>query len=203
MRAKPENPMPGLYELVAVHAPIKSFLSDRDGQVGRRILFSRAPAQSIEIFHKSDLDLAPFSNKNPFALKSVAYQMAYGKNNIPEEMKTNPQKLKIYTHLTSQNIKNFKALIARKNFAVWEQRSRLRSKLFASLQNLFPASGRDLFQALLLGASEELPEWVKENFRRSGAMHILALSGFHVGILAGIVGFFTAPPIGAKSLSGL
>ena len=196
VRAKPENPMPGLYELVAVHAPIKSFLSDRDGQVGRRILFSRAPAQSIEIFHKSDLDFASLNKSNPFALKAVAYQMAYGKSNIRQTTKAKPGNLKIYKYLTDQNIDNFKALTAKKNFAVWETRSRMRSKLFASLQNLFPASGRDLFQALLLGASEELPEWVKENFRRSGAMHILALSGFHVGILAGIVGFLLRRPLG-------
>ena len=188
--------MPGLYEMVAVRAPIKSFLSDRDGQVGRRILFSRAPAQSIEIFRQSDLDKSALATRSPgkdspFASKAAAYQTAYTAQN-----KATQSELQIRKYFPTKNSNNLKALIAQKNFAVWEERSRLRRKLFAGLQELFPASGRDLFQALLLGASEELPEWVKENFRRSGAMHILALSGFHVGILAGIAGFLLRRPLG-------
>ncbi|OGJ90029.1 MAG: DNA internalization-related competence protein ComEC/Rec2 [Candidatus Raymondbacteria bacterium RifOxyA12_full_50_37] len=40
-----------------------------------------------------------------------------------------------------------------------------------------------LLKGLLLGERRELPEDVKENFRVSGMMHVLAVSGLHVGML--------------------
>lgn len=41
----------------------------------------------------------------------------------------------------------------------------------------------ELLSALLLGYRGGLPDGLKEQFRRSGCMHILAISGLHVGIL--------------------
>lgn len=46
---------------------------------------------------------------------------------------------------------------------------------------LFPSSA--LFRALLLGQRQELPPELMSRFRKSGSLHVLALSGLHVGII--------------------
>lgn len=46
-----------------------------------------------------------------------------------------------------------------------------------------------LIKALLTGASEDLSSETIQTFRKSGASHILALSGLHLGIIYGIVKF--------------
>jgi competence protein ComEC len=48
----------------------------------------------------------------------------------------------------------------------------------------FRAAWPGLFTALLLGSREKLDTELAERFRRAGAVHILALSGMHLGLLA-------------------
>ena len=45
-----------------------------------------------------------------------------------------------------------------------------------------PAGG--MIQALILGDQHEIPKTVRDQFNRTGVSHILAISGFHVGIVA-------------------
>ncbi|MFH1081153.1 MAG: DNA internalization-related competence protein ComEC/Rec2 [Pseudomonadota bacterium] len=42
----------------------------------------------------------------------------------------------------------------------------------------------EIIQALILGDQHEIPKTVREQFNRTGVSHILAISGFHVGIIA-------------------
>lgn len=44
--------------------------------------------------------------------------------------------------------------------------------------------GGKMLAAMLLGAREELPPDVEESFRQSGTVHLLAISGLHVGMVA-------------------
>ena len=44
-----------------------------------------------------------------------------------------------------------------------------------------------VIKALLIGDRADIPPYITEAFRESGASHILALSGFHLGIVYGIV----------------
>lgn len=63
-----------------------------------------------------------------------------------------------------------------------------------------------LFMALFLGAREDLGEAESYFFRRAGAIHLLALSGFHLGILSIILVALAAPLLGkvrAVVLAGL
>ena len=48
-----------------------------------------------------------------------------------------------------------------------------------------------IIKALLTGERSGIPEDITSAFRNSGASHILALSGLHLGIIYGIVGFIT------------
>jgi competence protein ComEC len=59
----------------------------------------------------------------------------------------------------------------------------------------YPASA--LLQALMIGSREDVPQRLYDGFRRTGSLHILALSGLHVaviyGIIAGVLGFIRKP----------
>ena len=75
---------------------------------------------------------------------------------------------------------------------IWEIRAHVRTELNRALERTgYPASA--LLQALLIGSREDVPQRLYEGFRRTGSLHILALSGLHVtviyGIIAGVLGF--------------
>ena len=58
-----------------------------------------------------------------------------------------------------------------------------RNRLSDSIERVMPYPESALGQALLLGKRETLPPELVERFRGTGAAHLLAISGLHVGIL--------------------
>lgn len=60
----------------------------------------------------------------------------------------------------------------------------IRAALAARLDTIF-AEESALPKALLLGERDDLPEKMREAFSRVGIAHVLAVSGLHVGLLAG------------------
>lgn len=62
-----------------------------------------------------------------------------------------------------------------------------RNGLSLSLSNTLPEPQASLAQALLLGERGMLPESVRADFSRSGGAHLLAISGLHLTILAGMI----------------
>jgi len=61
---------------------------------------------------------------------------------------------------------------------------RLRARATAVLESRIAASRAPLAAALLLGQREALPREVTEEFVITGTIHVLAISGLHVGLLA-------------------
>ena len=59
----------------------------------------------------------------------------------------------------------------------------LRQELSEGIQAALPEPHSALAQALLLGLRGQLPPEVKEDFRRTGAAHLLAISWLHIGVL--------------------
>jgi competence protein ComEC len=59
-------------------------------------------------------------------------------------------------------------------------RARLKSFIYAHAAS--PEA--EILQALILGDQQEIPEPVREAFNRTGTSHILAISGFNIGIVA-------------------
>ena len=55
------------------------------------------------------------------------------------------------------------------------------------LTKYFGSDNDDLALALLLGTREQLDDSVFESFRKTGTVHLLVVSGLHVGFLVGIV----------------
>ena len=68
---------------------------------------------------------------------------------------------------------------------LWAFRADARSWLHRTISRVgYPASA--LLEALLVGAREDVPQDLQDGFKRTGSLHILALSGLHVTVLYGV-----------------
>ncbi len=63
---------------------------------------------------------------------------------------------------------------------------RARQKLFAFIDRTVPEPGDALLKGLMFGERAYLSRDVEESFRDAGVMHVLAVSGLHLGILLGL-----------------
>ena len=63
---------------------------------------------------------------------------------------------------------------------------RVRGRLAESLERAMPYPESALAMAMLLGKRESLPDDLVEKFRGTGAAHLLAISGLHVGVLLAV-----------------
>ncbi len=63
----------------------------------------------------------------------------------------------------------------------------LRNRLADSIDRSMPYPESALAAAMLLGKRESLPRELTEEFRGTGAAHLLAISGLHVGVLLAVV----------------
>ena len=63
----------------------------------------------------------------------------------------------------------------------------LRASLAQTLARVLPEPQASLAQGILLGIRENIPPSVKNDFARTGTAHLLAISGLHLGIVAGIM----------------
>jgi len=66
----------------------------------------------------------------------------------------------------------------------WGYRARL--YLFELIDRYLPAPGGALLKGLLFGERAYLSEEIEAGFRDAGVMHVLAVSGLHLGILVGL-----------------
>ncbi|MCI2426057.1 ComEC family competence protein [Candidatus Acetothermia bacterium] len=60
---------------------------------------------------------------------------------------------------------------------------RVRTKVYYAIERAFSPRNAGLVKSLLFGDRTGLPDEVEESFRRIGLMHLLAVSGLHLGIL--------------------
>jgi len=63
----------------------------------------------------------------------------------------------------------------------------VRGRLAQKLAEVLPEPQASLAQGVLLGIRGNIPQELKDDFSRSGAAHLLAISGLHLGIMAGVV----------------
>jgi competence protein ComEC len=83
-------------------------------------------------------------------------------------------------------------------------RRTLLAKFGVSNSNTAPAKGAawgGLASALLLGVRDDLDVDLAADFRDAGCSHVLALSGFHLALISGILAFFLRRPLGLKGAS--
>lgn len=70
---------------------------------------------------------------------------------------------------------------------------RCRTRMLARLRRHLPADVADVVGTLVLGARDSLAPSQKEAYLLSGTIHLLAISGMHVGIVASCLGFVIIP----------
>ena len=63
----------------------------------------------------------------------------------------------------------------------------LRNSLSLVLIRVLPEPQASLAQGIILGISTNIPESIKESFSQSGTRHLLAISGLHLSIVAGMM----------------
>lgn len=60
----------------------------------------------------------------------------------------------------------------------------LKHKLASNLEGVLPEPNSSLACGVLLGQRQKIPQYVQDNFSRTGVFHLLAISGLHLGIIA-------------------
>lgn len=103
---------------------------------------------------------------------------------------TNPKQFNYARYMGNKGIyhqaflRTYDAHIVRKAHGniVFEFLRNMRLRVAQSL-NYLPQQERSLAQALLVGVKDDLSADTKRDFSRTGAMHVLAVSGLHVGII--------------------
>jgi competence protein ComEC len=75
----------------------------------------------------------------------------------------------------------------RKQFGLSYYLSSIRLNLISIIDSNMSFNNGALAKALLLGDKSSLDESIKQDFSNTGAMHVLAVSGLHIGILLSII----------------
>jgi len=63
---------------------------------------------------------------------------------------------------------------------------KIKQKLSLSLERVLPEPDSSLICGILLGERYKIPQDIQDNFSRTGAFHLLAISGLHLGIIAAL-----------------
>ncbi len=80
------------------------------------------------------------------------------------------------------------------SFSLKQQAEKIRMRIINKLRHQdFSASELAVFQALILGERREISDEMYKNYAAAGAIHILAISGLHIGILLWLLNFLFKP----------
>jgi len=113
----------------------------------------------------------------------------------------NPHQFDYKEYLAKQNI-YYQVYISDKEFLRIENTSKsitnrvssFRNRIQISLQKLhFSDNSYSVINALLLGQRQEINKELISNFSKAGAIHILAVSGLHIGIILVLLNFLLKP----------
>jgi competence protein ComEC len=141
----------------------------------------------------------PKNQKNA-AIQVGNYLQIFGqlqKNRPP----TNPNQFDYGNYLTKKNI--YAQLYAdRANISIgkkskkdiWYYSARLRNRILFVLQkNHFNKTELDIAAALLMGQRQDISPEIVQDYQYAGAIHILSVSGLHVGFILLFMNFFLKP----------
>ena len=87
-------------------------------------------------------------------------------------------------------VNNIHLLEAKEKWGGWRLLFRFRERMSAHMHAVYPERAAGLIEAMTIGLREGIDLELKDAFRRSGAAHLLAISGLHVGFIAAFF-FFT------------
>jgi competence protein ComEC len=122
-------------------------------------------------------------SQNDFILTITKFHPIANKNNPGEFNAINFWKTKGITHIGY--LKEVDILEIKRFQDNWidKQLAKLRNKLSQVLKNELNGSNLAIAQALILGDKSLLDQETRNSFGATGAMHVLAVSGLHIGII--------------------
>jgi competence protein ComEC len=122
-------------------------------------------------------------SQNDFILTITKFNPIANKNNPGEFNAINFWKTKGITHIGY--LKEVDILEIKRFQDNWidKQLAQLRNKLSQVLKNELNGSNLAIAQALILGDKSLLDQETRNSFGATGAMHVLAVSGLHIGII--------------------
>lgn len=134
----------------------------------------------------------PFDVGNTFYLKTVFDSVSSPKNPYEFNFKAYLAKQQIYHQITVKSDEVF--LLETNKTSLKHLAYRLRNTIKNKLV-LHGLTGDELSvtEALLLGQRQHISEEIIENYQNAGAVHILALSGLHIGIILLMLNFVLKP----------
>ena len=122
-------------------------------------------------------------SQNDFILALTKFHPIANKNNPGEFNAINFWKTKGITHVCYlKDIDIFEVKRFQDNW-IDSQLAQLRNKLSQVLKNELNGSNLAIAQALILGDKSLLDQETRNSFGATGAMHVLAVSGLHIGII--------------------
>jgi ComEC/Rec2-related protein len=151
--------------------------TEKDYQYGDRLIvkgtIKRPIALTLTLSHKWERGYEMSSNKWEREKTSFSYKQYLENRNIFAVINASEKNVTLLNH-------NYKVNPALK-FAYF-----IRERLKSQFLEKMPLESGAFMRAILLGDRSELPKRVKESFRNSGTMHILAISGLHVALIAAV-----------------
>lgn len=116
----------------------------------------------------------------------------------PKEIKNdgNPYEFDQESYYASKNIghivfvRSYKLIHYERNHTNGSWRSKFRNLVWDGLRALEERRFQLLMYAMMTGDKQELPKEIRNQFVQSGIIHVLAVSGMHIGLLAAIPMYF-------------
>lgn len=112
---------------------------------------------------------------------------------------TNPEAFDYKQFLHFQNIhyqifikeNEYQKIEELNSFSIFKFAYQQRKKFLKHLrEHLYDSQSFSVGSALILGYKDEMSEEIRERYKETGAMHVLAVSGLHVGLIYLIISFF-------------
>jgi len=72
----------------------------------------------------------------------------------------------------------------------WQMVSSIKNKINKKFAQMLEPKTEEYVKSIIWGEKKNLSEQILENFKKTGLMHLLAVSGLHVGLFTGIVAVF-------------
>ncbi len=164
------------------HRYIAQIIATDDEQASGKLLFSISADSTVKPLQVDDEFLIyakPESIRSPLNPHQFDYKSYLEKQGILHQIRTDHGSI----------VKKEKA-----SNTLFGIASNFREHIISKLEKKnFESEEMGVIQALLLGKRDDISETTYNNYKNAGAVHILAVSGLHVGIILFLLEFFLSP----------
>ncbi|MFK8269960.1 ComEC/Rec2 family competence protein [Capnocytophaga stomatis] len=140
----------------------------------------------LTFFPKDSLNKADFQRDEFITVSAKLTSIPAPKNPYQFDYKAYMQRQEVFW---KANVVSYKIHNELKGSSVRGFAEKIRTKMFSILDSNFSKETASLLKTLLLGNRKDLDENTYQNYIDAGAVHILAISGLHIGIITAILLF--------------